>query len=153
MRNLHSTMLLLYPACHNHTHKPVHIYIPLCFYFIIYMSNSVVNRFDIYIPLCFYFIAVKKSECITTLDLHSTMLLLYQKKWRYGMSASRFTFHYASTLSNMYLMITRLFLIYIPLCFYFILYIYREYYSRNKNLHSTMLLLYLIIVIKSLQST
>ena len=55
----------------------------------------------IYIPLCFYFIAISSSG---------------------GFSASSFTFHYASTLSEKpFSRLKIVAQIYIPLCFYFIL--------------------------------
>ena len=55
-------------------------------------------------------------------NLHSTMLLLYLTEFimLVGIPAS-FTFHYASTLSIMVLIFMAASLIYIPLCFYFIL--------------------------------
>ena len=52
-----------------------------------------------------------------------------------------FTFHYASTLSEWYHTDRGVYQIYIPLCFYFILKT-KVIDHVNKNLHSTMLLLY-----------
>ena len=79
--NLHSTMLLLYRSIRPRPVSGMHIYIPLCFYFI---------RFNIFLifPL------------------------------------TTFTFHYASTLS-----------------FWMI-----GSHGRGSNLHSTMLLLYLLLI-------
>ena len=77
----------------------------------------------IYIPLCFYFIETAEHRQRPETNLHSTMLLLYQK--RNTMQGSRKP-------------------IYIPLCFYFI----RNHIIYAKHqiyLHSTMLLLYHII--------
>ena len=99
----------------------VHIYIPLCFYFIQEINRPLVQSIRIYIPLCFYFIG-------------SGLTQLRQQ--------SRFTFHYASTLScpacGRKVMGKS---IYIPLCFYFIT---ENAYVKNmiEHLHSTMLLLY-----------
>ena len=56
----------------------------------------------IYIPLCFYFIKVwwKAAQDVGNY-LHSTMLLLYRSGSICGpMTATTFTFHYASTLSR-----------------------------------------------------
>ena len=126
------------------------IYIPLCFYFINGISSSSIRRIEIYIPLCFYFICLFLSHgqrafliyiplCFYFIEapigiageirihLHSTMLLLYRK--------SQITCSMGSD-------------IYIPLCFYFIEYpvILR---IRKADLHSTMLLLYLIFTTSS----
>ena len=101
-RNLHSTMLLLYPYhCHARTVKRF-IYIPLCFYFILQRRTERPCTLHIYIPLCFYFI-------------HNTT-------WQY-LAQIKFTFHYASTLSE----------------------VMKKVEGTNLDLHSTMLLLYLRI--------
>ena len=102
-----------------------------------------------------------KSICLTY--LHSTMLLLYQGVTISGFCYLTFTFHYASTLSGRREKGARENDIYIPLCFYFIrgsrrkkrrLESFTFHYAStlsamtdmsdnaNKNLHSTMLLLY-----------
>ena len=119
----------------------------------------------IYIPLCFYFIEDKAIENEVHNYLHSTMLLLYPEYPVSYSPVSTFTFHYASTLSKMrkagwkvtrlYLHSTMLLLylccsmrflprwmIYIPLCFYFIKKTGLIFPSGITNLHSTMLLLY-----------
>ena len=99
--NLHSTMLLLYHRRKKSYKAEKNIYIPLCFYFIENSEDGITSERPIYIPLCFYFI-----------EEHFTR--------RRG-ALFRFTFHYASTLSNnerRYL--SAFFTIYIPLCFYFI---------------------------------
>ena len=111
---------------------------------LLYLSRirSTQVLWNIYIPLCFYFIGLQRwlQKCFT-----------------------KFTFHYASTLSQGYfqprpvrpnlhstmLLLYRFWIwfiwcnlpIYIPLCFYFILCIHLH--CRNLSyLHSTMLLLY-----------
>ena len=78
------------------------------------------------------------------LHLHSTMLLLYLRvRGSVVVRGAVFTFHYASTLSRVrrqkWERRTR---IYIPLCFYFIR-CDMHIHEAVKNLHSTMLLLYL----------
>ena len=76
------------------------IYIPLCFYFIVACMMWYCCSVYIYIPLCFYFIWM--SLCWPPMQT-----------W--------FTFHYASTLSNILMSAKNLaWIIYIPLCFYFI---------------------------------
>ena len=97
------------------------IYIPLCFYFIETRYEKVNLFLIIYIPLCFYFITTVCRPSRRMNHLHSTMLLLYLKRVfncacvliiyiplcfyfitlsgeRYRVF-TRFTFHYASTLS------------------------------------------------------
>ena len=83
MHNLHSTMLLLYRT---------------------ELQAVVLTMCLIYIPLCFYFIdnriAVNFAKYI---DLHSTMLLLYHGiAGVMNLAAASFTFHYASTLSDIH---------------------------------------------------
>ena len=105
-------------------------------------SNSMKHRI-IYIPLCFYFIGAKAYILNTgKLHLHSTMLLLYLERESKDRIQVRFTFHYASTLSeqmprgvvvHLHLHSTMLLLYPRRLCI-----AYRNLY----NLHSTMLLLY-----------
>ena len=91
---------------------------------LLYLKPSwlVIFRKNIYIPLCFYFI-IFWSYCpfIRISNLHSTMLLLYPH-WGAGTPGrgSRFTFHYASTLSSLLIDQEVKKYIYIPLCFYFI---------------------------------
>ena len=77
-RNLHSTMLLLYPKAKPERRAIYRIYIPLCFYFIPKRISVTRNEIYIYIPLCFYFIR-STPGWVRALgsDLHSTMLLLY----------------------------------------------------------------------------
>ena len=92
---------------------------------LLYLSKQLgdpLNADGIYIPLCFYFI---------------------QNEYEVSHCTNWFTFHYASTLSKGWLIDcgdgTR---IYIPLCFYFIR-LKKSLPGYQKNLHSTMLLLYL----------
>ena len=102
IRDLHSTMLLLYRSLRTCECGDWNwIYIPLCFYFISRQHKMAVRYLQIYIPLCFYFI-LSLSEWMRTLlmNLHSTMLLLYRS--RSGIRSK----------CNSW--------IYIPLCFYFI---------------------------------
>ena len=77
--NLHSTMLLLYRMCCVIDRTERGIYIPLCFYFIPSRQEEDICPPQIYIPLCFYFIYAQ--HYFDTLDF-------------------TFTFHYASTLSE-----------------------------------------------------
>ena len=99
--DLHSTMLLLY---HNDTLGMDNvdiIYIPLCFYFILFTSCLTARKALIYIPLCFYFIDDRFSgETYIFKNLHSTMLLLYLLALEFNTRLTKFTFHYASTLSR-----------------------------------------------------
>ena len=138
-------MLLLYPVLRLCRGPANLIYIPLCFYFIVGAAMNGIDVSSIYIPLCFYFICML-SELVRAgaINLHSTMLLLYQPPLP-ALYAYRcvFTFHYASTLSyNRYRLNILRYPIYIPLCFYFIKFVFRYSRGRTENLHSTMLLLY-----------
>ena len=72
-------MLLLYPMVFSSELYLFSIYIPLCFYFIKIRKFRNITQLIIYIPLCFYFIAS---------NVHIPF------GW------SKFTFHYASTLSD-----------------------------------------------------
>ena len=141
------------------------IYIPLCFYFI--LSNYIIAERGkkIYIPLCFYFIPaaflILSGTCCIYIPLcfYFIMILCLHPE-----STVPFTFHYASTLSDMatakklpsgsiYIPLCFYFItawmmkpekhlrIYIPLCFYFITQGDIEKLTIT-NLHSTMLLLY-----------
>ena len=81
---LHSTMLLLYLELVWRKCYGWFIYIPLCFYFIIYRFIFRKTGIIIYIPLCFYFILMTPALSIPTKYLHSTMLLLYLCRWDGG---------------------------------------------------------------------
>ena len=146
------------------------IYIPLCFYFIEkhlagvrcfclftfhYASTlSFVTDADrglsgIYIPLCFYFIGIRCcpewTEPQFTFHYAST---LSDTKVAPGYDGYAFTFHYASTLSRTACDSAWTGCkIYIPLCFYFIQEQRPEEHRQNKNLHSTMLLLYRVSIL------
>ena len=141
--DLHSTMLLLYPI---ETYSR-YMMLKFTFHYASTLSAALLSTREttlIYIPLCFYFIAKGKERTQELIqNLHSTMLLLYQKLYKVDMDincnlhstmlllypvestpehpGSAFTFHYASTLSesnaNWKIFSKR---IYIPLCFYFI---------------------------------
>ena len=163
------------------------IYIPLCFYFI-----DELNRFRtllnlIYIPLCFYFISLSVACPVLFSTIYIPLCFYFILRLIHHYTVYfPFTFHYASTLSAVvgsnaenaiYLHSTMLllylvtvssgsdlFLIYIPLCFYFIAHVHGDnppsmsftfHYAstlsarncsscrRCHYLHSTMLLLYL----------
>ena len=144
--DLHSIMLLLYPihglpefsfednkqsmmrlnmrhTCVNF--PPIHpIYIPLCFYFICGNNLCSFIPFWIYIPLCFYFIYIIITERkYTHPHLHSIMLLLYPC---YLPGVPGQLLHLHSIMLLLYLLAMTLKRskpsIYIPLCFYFIIY-------------------------------
>ena len=109
---------------------------------------------------------------MTVMHLHSTMLLLYLEQRVTALEQDvRFTFHYASTLSkNRDQKSIGRTKIYIPLCFYFIVWAFCSDKQRNTwftfhyastlsrsilsiisadtYLHSTMLLLYLVRVLR-----
>ena len=144
---LHSTMLLLYHLCRScscetfdHLHSTM---------LLLYPGPSTPknpSRKFIYIPLCFYFIeGASAAEVAEVVNLHSTMLLLYH-----------ISFSESKTINRIYIPLCFYFIgwgqsvqtgssgIYIPLCFYFIK--YRTSYRRcpDSDLHSTMLLLYLL---------
>ena len=143
------------------------IYIPLCFYFICHVCHQKENADEftfhyastlsytiiwnslaltIYIPLCFYFIRRWDwYRGLVLYNLHSTMLLLYPGGQGSAATVTVFTFHYASTLSAVDPFPVNPFFIYIPLCFYFIRVPLRSL-GILLHLHSTMLLLYLIVV-------
>ena len=99
------------------------IYIPLCFYFIGSPENPNKELLRIYIPLCFYFIPHCAAPVYGWIPhLHSTMLLLYLLcNCKYDLRI--IDLH--STMLLLYLILHAPFravwLIYIPLCFYFIL--------------------------------
>ena len=142
--HLHSIMLLLYPWRPWSTSLIQIIYIPLCFYFIVWRcrEESGHAKFtfhyastlsDVFWPITwmkFYLHSIMlllyqltmRQFIVFYFHLHSIMLLLY----RYtpvvcAYAVSLFTFHYASTLSN-WSASEKIFCIeiYIPLCFYFI---------------------------------
>ena len=98
----------------------------------------------IYIPLCFYFIvALSQMTGYESYDLHSTMLLLYRRyPPRLNRQYTAFTFHYASTLSAKYNERTAMYA-YLHSTM-LLLYHHRDQRQENwkRNLHSTMLLLY-----------
>ena len=99
------------------------IYIPLCFYFIQDPFNSLLGHFRIYIPLCFYFIslAILFTAVMISFTFHYASTLSIERG-AFARYLARFTFHYASTLSCLGGAGKPLaIIIYIPLCFYFIL--------------------------------
>ena len=163
--NLHSTMLLLYhkansscPAC------VICIYIPLCFYFISARRRAA----GLYRAFTFHYASTLSQPACRSLSNPSKFTFHYASTLSTSVSVhcvldSIFTFHYASTLSKsmngserekqnlhstmllLYLPYIRVpsfyFLIYIPLCFYFIEMVL-DHNITNPYLHSTMLLLY-----------
>ena len=144
------------------------IYIPLCFYFIWFW----VHYFGWSEKFTFHYASTLSSRRHAirhdVKHLHSTMLLLYppfilivppplliyiplcfyfipSRRWQ-SVTDCSFTFHYASTLSHTHILSNVLRFIYIPLCFYFI---FRPGVIRGVlilHLHSTMLLLYRILM-------
>ena len=119
---LHSTMLLLYPWGWDYEiNEVLHLHSTMLLLYGM-QAISPASGSGIYIPLCFYFIFIRSDRLRSRFHLHSTMLLLYPAPERTAVIAGYlFTFHYASTLSDIragnkpagkY--------IYIPLCFYFI---------------------------------
>ena len=187
LQYLHSTMLLLYPAPTSGGRPRASIYIPLCFYFIIPAPQSLPTALRIYIPLCFYFIAVAPDGMSMSVRIYIPLCFyfivpgcllpppgsgIYIPLCFYFISACllsypyrpQFTFHYASTLSELVCISEHTgAIIYIPLCFYFIQEeeigtaeesIFTFHYAstlsvqvvstviESIHLHSTMLLLY-----------
>ena len=116
-------MLLLYQTASNLIQIQHHIYIPLCFYFIDVRKRSPSNIALIYIPLCFYFINMFSAFPLPcpqfTFHYASTLSWVAVDHSDLG---TLFTFHYASTLSMPDELKQAI------VC----------------NLHSTMLLLYLL---------
>ena len=157
-------MLLLYLVNAIEKGWLFNIYIPLCFYFI----GNPRQLISISALFTFHYASTLSRHIISSFDeilhLHSTMLLLYQRLGRVDCNLLLFTFHYASTLSKYRDDKTVLqFIIYIPLCFYFIprpeagsflFYWFTFHYASTlsirkhmndgwiPDLHSTMLLLY-----------
>ncbi len=78
------------------------IYIPLCFYYIDLCTYILNYTFTIYIPLCFYYIISIAIIWLMSLpDLHSTMFLLHRKLNIHITALNLlFTFHYVSITSQ-----------------------------------------------------
>ena len=68
--NLHSTMLLLYLQAGPICILLINIYIPLCFYFIVFKIYAPSPNVPIYIPLCFYFIVTCSTNCSVILFIY-----------------------------------------------------------------------------------
>ena len=159
-------MLLLYRVSpYDNLEFDIYIYIPLCFYFIRSHRAGKPSARHIYIPLCFYFIYAQlifregnplftfhyastlsdSKEYLQIMGqyLHSTMLLLYQSQ---GVIHCTIQFHLHSTMLLLYrsfsCSLSLFVIIYIPLCFYFILERQGVFEQSRRHLHSTMLLLY-----------
>ena len=144
----------------------IHIYIPLCFYFI--GASAVISEVDwinLHSTMLLLYRFNQPNHIHVFINLHSTMLLLYPDT--VSLSGVPST-HLHSTMLLLYphscqisgyrkphLHSTMLLLyqkewdeeldnydIYIPLCFYFINMENQEINSNNPHLHSTMLLLY-----------
>ena len=158
-------MLLLYLNEIPDLTRTLSIYIPLCFYFIYANFSSIcfliVFTFHYastlsasglwkcsgirYLHSTMLLLYRNPASVATALmqNLHSTMLLLYLSSRILKLETSvTFTFHYASTLSITGWSAYFFFLIYIPLCFYFIRAHPESKTMYNHYLHSTMLLLY-----------
>ena len=114
-------MLLLYRPSSDPMRKMQYIYIPLCFYFISWPFHQVriCSSFTFHYAstLSPMSMVIIRPQC----HLHSTMLLLYQREIAVHVDGV---------------------IIYIPLCFYFILVRTTQCGDIRNNLHSTMLLLY-----------
>ena len=77
--HLHSTMLLLYLADNAELHQVLRFTFHYASTLSGYSDEEMVYD-TIYIPLCFYFIRYGLTPCSrSSSNLHSTMLLLYQK--------------------------------------------------------------------------
>ena len=120
--NLHSTMLLLYPSVNFSPFSEISIYIPLCFYFISDPVAPAYTEGNMHLHSTLLLLYPDGWHKRTPLhsNLHSTMLLLYQEHVDYKRLIEKFTFHYASTLSDCIVFKNHICIIYIPLCFYFI---------------------------------
>ena len=140
-------MLLLYPAADGPISASFCIYIPLCFYFIVIASCVSLSRFS----FTFHYAST------LSISRYFFWMLTISFTFHYASTLSNrtlctvycytlFTFHYASTLSTKrFPSIPQYSVIYIPLCFYFIV----DYgtwikFCWKTYLHSTMLLLYQI---------
>ena len=141
--DLHSTMLLLYLQVPSLFIRAYQIYIPLCFYFIIYVQNHPLRIPHLHSTMLLLYPLGCRVDIQHKLNLHSTMLLLYRwtayepegESWNLHstmlllyldenmnkISVALFTFHYASTLSQINCLSCFYNSIYIPLCFYFII--------------------------------
>ena len=148
LSHLHSTMLLLYRgSCWVQTWSCSEF----TFHYASTLSPPAVSGpsgFAIYIPLCFYFIPSGCVWSIWIFNLHSTMLLLYLRNVAMVHTAE---LHLHSTMLLLYLFTSPLCvfpcLIYIPLCFYFILRRVVPVRIIRPHLHSTMLLLYPVFLL------
>ena len=164
--HLHSTMLLLYRESGSRRRMTGQIiYIPLCFYFIENWRSIINDATEFTFHYASTLSICREMPGGSRTDLHSTMLLLYPDTVRgTRKDGTIFTFHYASTLSPLTILSLPYSIIYIPLCFYFIIpsvlgsslviliYIPLCFYFiffrilicrfRLLHLHSTMLLLY-----------
>ena len=100
--NLHSTMLLLYLLRSALHRSALHIYIPLCFYFIAISSAIAGINIHIYIPLCFYFIRMCHVLAKTERGIYIPLCFYFigAPSLRGSRRHLQFTFHYASTLSR-----------------------------------------------------
>ena len=116
---------------------PVHLYIPLCFYYIKYSSFWYKN-FDetLHSTMLLLYRVSSPAPGSFVRTLHSTMLLLYPPWSRKALDWYYFfTFHYASTISFVkYRVIKIKNLLYIPLCFY---YIHTRSRCRHNRFHFT----------------
>ena len=118
--DLHSTMLLLYPIS-----PPLSVFsTDLHSTMLLLYRDSTKSKWRdylIYIPLCFYFIPCdswhNSGNYWFTFHYASTLSCPARI---YCLSCVTFTFHYASTLSVCIRTFLHEFVIYIPLCFYFI---------------------------------
>ena len=149
-------MLLLYRQWDRWRTGWLCLYIPLCFYFICSSRDGWMWYWNhLHSTMLLLYHIVQSIGNSVRLHLHSTMLLLYRRGfWSERYWSSAFTFHYASTLSHfpgqcrrgiadlhstmlllypIWLMIARTSrcTIYIPLCFYFIMYMVERPLMRS----------------------
>ena len=122
MQYLHSTMLLLYQAvsCKSQSY---HFYLHSTMLLLYQQELRVggVARLNLHSTMLLLYPVSALAQGLLHSNLHSTMLLLYPGPERAGrVVCNRFTFHYASTLSDSRGGWWRHSHIYIPLCFYFI---------------------------------
>ena len=144
------------------------IYIPICFYYFCFFRNRSQFFSQIYIPICFYYFHISEAESpicanLFTFQYVSIISILPYKS---GSSSSLFTFQYVSIISKVYCHIdydddnlhSNMFLlflrgsrsridsirrIYIPICFYYFLPGWIQFFQVLYHLHSNMFLLFL----------
>ena len=122
-------MLLLYRVRRKWRARGWRIYIPLCFYFIAAIPLWTIPMYFIYIPLCFYFIGRQAKSFYCCNHIYIPLCFYFIRTFPID----------SAELKN----------IYIPLCFYFIRSRRWWHYIHQWYLHSTMLLLYPIVLVSA----